>query len=221
MGTQGLPIDLQQRLRGDLVADAGDLALARVQVERRRWLLQALSQVLSGGVPPSQPPDSLVRMEEAAALIEAAGRGGGGALRWDPPLEAPLRNFVGSPQFDIADDTFQEMLATSAFRTLRDSELRSAILAYYRTAEDMADALDHNEASVDRFTALLLESSVSIGDSLNLEQLAAVAHQDPRLSAQGREALFSLGMQALPTLRQSRPLGSPSNRHWPGSCSAS
>ena len=178
-----LELDLVQRLRGDLVADARDLAGSRLMVERRRWILQALSQSLSEGVAPSRAPDSLVQAQRAGRP-------------WRP-LEAPLQSFVGAPLFQVTDDSFQEILATGAFRTLRDPGLRAAISTYYRTAETFAAALEYNEEGVDRFTALLLESSVSIEDPLDLERLAALARQDARLAAQGREALHKLRMQAL------------------------
>jgi len=107
--------DLVERLKEDLVADAGDLALAQAGVARRHWVLEALSQFGSEGMSPPQVPDSLARMEQAAALIAAAGRGSGGLLRWDPdPLDRPLRVLLGAPEFDISDDSFQEMLATGA-----------------------------------------------------------------------------------------------------------
>ena len=69
-----LEAHLLDRLRDDLVADAGDLAFARVQISRRKWFFDTMARVLAegGAVPP--PPDSLVSMPREVALLDAAGR---------------------------------------------------------------------------------------------------------------------------------------------------
>jgi hypothetical protein len=120
--------DLLERLREDLVADAADLALAQSQVARRLWLFEELERALRDGTPPSPPPDSLLNLDRISPLLEAAGRSDP-FEDWHAPLEAPLLALRGYPEFDISDDSYREMLATGALRTLRHGELRSAILA--------------------------------------------------------------------------------------------
>ncbi len=135
-----LEAHLLQRLSEDLVADASDLALAQVHVARRQWLFGELARVLDEGGPPSPPPDSILKMRRHGALLEAAGRldEADWARSWDDSFDRPLFALRGSPDFDLSDDSYREMLEAGALRTLRDHDLRSAIMAYYRTAEDDA-----------------------------------------------------------------------------------
>jgi hypothetical protein len=115
---------LTERLWTDLAADAGDLALAQTQVARRRWLFAAFEESLRTGQPPASPPDSLVRMEGAARLLEDAGRPGeaADAREWTDPIARPLLSLRRKPEFDLSDDAYQEMLSVGALRILGDPQ---------------------------------------------------------------------------------------------------
>lgn len=192
-----LEAHLIERLAADLVADAGDLAIAQVQVARRRWLFEALTLALDGGGVPAAPPDSLVRMERHASLAEAAGRPEGAfARKWDDPLERPLLTLRGIPEFDLSDDAYREMLAAGALRTLRDPVLRSAIMAYYRTAQDMAANVTDLEPYRDRFVEGLLRAGTATTDPATFDDLVRLLRRDRNLAAQVREAQSLLSFQA-------------------------
>jgi hypothetical protein len=185
-----LEANLLERLQEDLVADAGDLAWAQVTLARRQWLYGAITETLAGVDPSTlQPPDSLIRADWALGLMEAAERRETSSATGWRPHEEPLRTLAGGVQFDLADDSFQEMLVSGALRALRNQGLRASILAYYRTAED-------NGANVDEFDDqycpvlidLLLDAGVSLRDPMDLDRLAALAREHPRLAVQFRFA---------------------------------
>lgn len=187
---------LLERLEEDLVADAGDLAFARVVLARRHWVYSAITEALSG-VDPSTllPPDSLVQPDWALVPMVAANRPeADGQGDWNPHRR-PLQS--SAVQFDISDDSFQEMIVSGALRALRDQELRVSILAYYRTAEDHATNVDSFD---DQYYAtlvdLLLNAGVSLQDPVDLAQLIELARENPRLAVQFRFAQNRAGFQA-------------------------
>ena len=183
------------RLAADLRADEADLELSRTLVARRLWVLREWLAKLDGSDDGRlAPPDSLVNPERARALLEAQGRGTF-SRAWDP-LGRPLLSFTTFPEFDLSDDSYQEMLASGALQTIEDEELRSAILAYYRTAEDIGG----NERRVGQYQGRLETALSSLGvaviDSLTLSQLASrVAPGSPvhaELRRSLRDVLFQL-----------------------------
>lgn len=130
--------DLLNRLEAELVADAADLATARREIGARLWVLDAILAGL-GDVSAAErlnPTrlDSLTRPVVVDSLRAAAGRG----PTWTfDPVEEPLgRAFMLWPEFDLSDDAYQEMLATGSLGIVRNSQVRSAIMRYYRVAED-------------------------------------------------------------------------------------
>ena len=196
-----LEAHLLERLEEDLKADAADLALARTTVVRRQWLLGALLTDVEDGVgdarPYEPPPDSLVDPTETRALLLAVGRLGGSIFEsWDP-LKAPLGAFAVFAEFDLSDDSFQEMLGSGAFRTLRDRSLRSGILAYYRTAADMGENERRQALYQPRLEDALSEVGITLGDSVSFARLASRVAADARLAVEIRRSLNDMRLQLL------------------------
>jgi hypothetical protein len=193
-----LEAHLLERLAEDLVADSGDLAIAQVQVARRQWLFETVASALAG-VTPSSPPDSLLRMEKHAALIDAAGRSAETdmARNWNSPLKTPLMVLYGYPDFDVSDGSYQEILATGALRALKSSTLRFAIVTYYWTVTDMrANVIDH-ERHVRAFRENLRQMGVSITDKISIDELVEIIREEPYLGAQARDVMLGLESQSL------------------------
>lgn len=191
-----LEAHLLERLDEDLRADAADLALAQVQVARRQWMFGAIAEALESGVL-SPPPDSVVRMERQYALLEALGSPNAPfALDWPGVHEGPLRMLGGYPEFDISDDSYQEMLSRGALRVLRNSDVRAAVLAYYRVAEDLAADVMVLEEYAFWFKRTLADHGVSYGDSLGLLELARLLGRDASFVAHARRAQLLLADQA-------------------------
>jgi hypothetical protein len=195
---RGIEAHLMERLEDDLAADAADLAIAQVQVARRIWLFSELERTLGSQVAPSAPADSLISIERAVALLEAVGRHGDvvHARRWDDPIGRPLQTLEGTPEFDLSDDSYQEMLAAGGMRTLTDPALRSAIIGYYRTAEDMGENAMSLEPYKDRFLDGLLRAGVASRDPMTFSELVRLLQRDPYLAAQAREAPSRLSSQS-------------------------
>jgi len=194
---RGIEAHLMERLENDLAADAADLAAAQVQVARRLWLFSELVRALGGQGEPSAPADSLITNERAAALLETAGRGGevDYVRQWVDPIEHPLQTLEGVPEFDLSDDSYQEMLAAGGMRTLTDPVVRSAIVAYYRTAEDFGANATEIEAYKDRLREGLLRAGVAGRDPVTFHDLVLLLEGDPYLAAQVRDAPLQLDSQ--------------------------
>jgi hypothetical protein len=194
---RALEAHLLERLEDDLAADAGDLAAAQTIVARRIWLFGELQRALAGQATPSPPADSLITFDRAAALLEAVGRSQDVVLmrEWDRPIERPLRLFRGTPEFDLSDDAYQEMLAGGGMRTLTDPVLRSAIVAYYRTAKDMGANVMYHEPYKDRLLEGLLSAGVAHTDPVTFTELVRLLQEQPYLAAQVREIPFRLELQ--------------------------
>ncbi len=191
-----LEAHLLERLSEDLKADAQDLAFTQVQVARRQWLFGAIAEAFETGVL-SPPPDSVVRMERQYALLEALGNPGADfAIDWPEVGERPLGMLGGYPEFDISDDSYQEMLSRGAMRVLRDPEVRTAVLAYYRVAEDLAADVMVLEEYAFWFKRTLADHGVSYGDSLELTELARLLGGDAAFAAHARRAQLLLADQA-------------------------
>ena len=186
---RALEAHLLERLEDDLAADAADLVAAQVQVARRIWLFGELERALAGQAIPSAPADSLITFDRAVALLEAVGRDQDVVRirQWDRPLERPLGPLGGTPEFDLSDDAYQEMLAGRGMRTLMDPMLRSAIVAYYRTAKDMGANAMQLEPYKDRFLEGLLRAGVANRDPVTFTELVRLLQEDPYLAAQVRE----------------------------------
>ena len=189
---------LLDRLTQDLVADAADLAWARVQVSRRRWLFDTVVRAVAEGEAVPSPPDSLVNMQREAALLRAAGRVERFPARnWQNPRGQALRVLEHFAQFDLSDGSYQEMLATGALRTLKDRDLRSAILAYYRAAEDFGGNVTEYETYRPQLIDELTRVGIAVSDSLTLDEFADVLRRSPSLAARVRDAQIQLYGQAL------------------------
>lgn len=189
---------LLDRLTQDLVADAADLAWVRVQVSRRRWLFDTVVRAVAEGEAVPSPPDSLVNMQREAALLRAAGRVERFPARnWQNPRGQALRVLEHFAQFDLSDGSYQEMLATGALRTLKDRDLRSAILAYYRAAEDFGGNVTEYETYRPQLIDELTRVGIAVSDSLTLDEFADVLRRSPSLAARVRDAQSQLYGQAL------------------------
>lgn len=88
------------------------------------------------------------------------------------------------------------MLEAGALRTLRDHELRSAIMAYYRTAEDDAANVMHVDQYKDRFTEDLLRTGTAVTDNVSLDRIVQFLRQDAALAARVRQVRFRSANQA-------------------------
>ena len=189
---------LLDRLTQDLVADAADLAWASVQVRRRRWLFDTVVRAVAEGDAVPSPPDRLVNMQREAALLEAAGRVERfPAGNWENPRGQALKVLEHFAQFDLSDGSYQEMLATGALRTLKDRDLRSAILAYYRAAEDFGGNVTEYETYRPQLIDELTRVGIAVSDSLTLDEFADVLRRSPSLAARVRDAQIQLYGQAL------------------------
>ncbi len=191
--------NLLERLSVDLAADAADLAIAQTMVARRLLVLNALTGDLSDGVSeetfPQRPfVDSLDARADSLRRLAARGPGGPTSTNWDP-IRAPLTTFVNLPEFDLSDDSYQEMLATGSLETVSDSRLRTSILRYYRTAEDMGE----NEQRAAEYRGRLEEAfswiDVAVGDSLTLSELTFRVTGEPRLQVEFRRAIQYIRLQ--------------------------
>jgi hypothetical protein len=190
-----LEAHLLERLREDLTADAADLALAQVQVARRQWLFGAIAQALETGAF-SPPPDSVVHMERQYALLAALESPNAPfALDWPDVGERPLLMLGGYPEFDISDDSYQEMLSRGALRVVRDPEVRSAVLAYYRVAEDIAADVMVLEEYAFSFKRTLADHGVAYGDSVGLIELGRLLGGDASFAGHARRAQLLLADQ--------------------------
>jgi hypothetical protein len=188
---RALEAHLLERLREDLRADAGDLAIAESVLRRRTWIFSEIDAGLREGRPGRPMPDSVAFPVGLDRILAEAGRPE--PLREDPLWvavdEHPLYYLVSTPEFDMSDDAFQEMIVGGTLRTLRDPDLRSSILAYYRTARDMAANVMGQDDYMEEWTDLLLDAGLAEGDSVSLDELVRVAEANPRMATQVRHAL--------------------------------
>lgn len=167
---QRLELELLERVRADLVADAEDLARAQAQVTRRLWVLEGLMSE----VPPD--PDS------------APGR----------LNDVPLRVFATTlPEFDLFDDAYQEMLATGTLDVVRDDVLRSQIVSYYRTARDKGDNARRAAPYQQRLEEALARIDVATVDEISLLELRSRVAADRTVHVAVRQALPYLRLQSL------------------------
>ena len=183
------------RLAADLKADEADLEFSRALVARRLWVLrEVVSKVAGSEDRQLVPPDSLLNPGRARSLLEAQGRSGLLLERWEP-IQQPLGSFTAFPEFDLSDDSYREMLASGALQTIEDADLRSAILAYYRTAEDIGG----NERRVGQYQARLETALSSIGvtviDGLTLSEFASRIPTGSTVHAELRRSLRDVVFQ--------------------------
>jgi hypothetical protein len=193
-----LEAHLLERLEEDLVADAADLAIAEFVLERRAWILSELDAGLRDGRPARPIPPGTLLTNERIVLLDAAGRPEVG-LRTDSTWYRvdlnPLWKLESTPDFDQSDDAYQEMIVGGTLRTLRDLELRSSILAYYRTSRDMADNVMGADGYMAEWTSMLLDTGFAQGDPVTLDQLVEVVRSRPRMAVQVRHALATVATQ--------------------------
>jgi hypothetical protein len=88
------------------------------------------------------------------------------------------------------------MLSRGALRVLRDPQVRTAVLAYYRVAEDLAADVMVLEEYAFWFKRMLADHGVSYGDSLGLLELARLLGGDASFAAHARRAQLLLADQA-------------------------
>lgn len=169
MSDRRLELELLDRVRADLVADADDLARAQGQVARRLLVLEALTA--------------------AAPDLDSVPQG----LRM-----RPLRVFASNfPEFDLFDDAYQEMLATGTLTVVSDAELRSRIVSYYRTARDKGDNARTVAPYQQRFEEALAQIDVATVDEISLVELRSRVAGDRTAHVAVRQALPYLRLQRL------------------------
>jgi hypothetical protein len=187
-------------LSDDLRADAVDLELARLWAGRREWVLNSVLTDLADGVPDGrphvEPPDALMNPVELRRLMESQGRSGSAIFEeWDP-ISTPLVPFeVGAPEFDVSDDTFQEIVVSGALQTVREPTLRLELMRYHRAVGDHGE----NERREGQYQPGLEEAfrwvGVAVGDSLSLPELASRSSRDERVAVAMRSARADIRQQ--------------------------
>jgi hypothetical protein len=188
------------RLSVDLLADAADLVLAQTNTAQRQWMLEAVAADLSDGIADGQPflspPDSLSSLAGVRARLEALGRTSGSAFRdWEPRRD-PLIVFRNAPpEFDLTDDTFQEMIASGTLQSLPDPVLRSEITRYYRIARDFGDNTRRGGQYQARLEDALALVGVATADPLSLVDIAAAVDRDPRATVEIRRSMNDMATQ--------------------------
>jgi hypothetical protein len=170
MSDRRLELELLERVRADLVADAEDLGRAHRQVGLRLWVLEALTTEM-----PSDPDSTFERLSER-------------------PLRVFARNL---PEFDLFDDTYQEMIATGTLDVVRDAVLRSEIVSYYRTARDKGDNARRAAPYQQRLEEALARIDVATVDEISLTELRSRVAADPTVHVAVRQALPYLRLQRL------------------------
>jgi len=175
---RSLEADLLLRMTSDLESDADDLRGAYLMGKRRLWLYEQL--IVPGDVESASQVGSYPELE----VLDAT------RSRSAPPSDsigAPLAQLVMFPEFDLSDDTYVEMGSTGSLQIVRDTHLRSQILAYYRVAENVgADArwaADHYE----RLESALLSEGIAIADRVPLAELKTRVRSE-RMQAELRHA---------------------------------
>lgn len=186
------------RLEEDLRADAADLAIAQSVLRRRVWIFSEVEAGLRDGSPGRPWPEEIAFPGDFRRILTEGGRS---ERPWEDPLwlgvdERPLAYLESTPEFDQSDDAFQEMIVGGTLRTLRDPELRSSILAYYRTSRDMAANVMGQDDYMAEWTTLLLEAGVAQGDGVVLDELVGIVAANPRMATQVRHALSRTASQS-------------------------
>jgi hypothetical protein len=193
-----LEAHLLERLTDDLTADAADLALAKLVLLRRDWLFSEINAALATGRALRVIPDSIARIDEIQASVAAAGRleNIAAAGPWTDVVRYPLFGMTFTPEFDQADDAFQEMVVGGTLRTLRNPALRSQILAYYRTSRDMAANVMTGDEYSREWIDLLLDEGVAEGDGITLSRLVQIVSRNERLATHARYSANRTASQA-------------------------
>ena len=192
-----LEINLLDRMQSELLADGADLASADVDARARDWVLDAVLAELgdedaAARLKP-QRLDSLRHPTRRDSLRAAAGRGA------SPPFDLvarPLRIFRYRPEFDLSSDAYQEMITTGTLGIVRDNEVRSTIMFYYRWARDQADNERQDAGYRVRLEDALASIGVAPGDDLTLAELASRAQGSPTFAVEVRRAQNSIRMQS-------------------------
>jgi hypothetical protein len=186
-----LEAHLLERLEGDLLVDAADLAVAELVLRRRSWIFSEIDAAVRTGRAPRPMPDAVARIADVDAKVRDARRTELVAAEplWLDIVGDPLWSLYFTPEFDQADDAFQEMIVGGTLRTLRDPELRSAILAYYRTSRDMAANVMGLDDYNSEWIGLLLEQGIAKGDALSIDDLIEVVGQNSRMATHVRHGI--------------------------------
>lgn len=181
---------LLDRLQAELLADASDLASARREVNARLWVLDAvLAELRDPNAAARLQPQRLEALQNPPlldSLRTASGRGS--TWTFDPVAEPLGRTFRLWPEFDLSDDAYQEMLATGSLGLIRDRELRSAMMRYYRVAEDQGGNERRAGEYQDRFEGALAAIGLTPGDPVTIAQFVSRARQAPGFPVEARLA---------------------------------
>jgi len=108
--------------------------------------------------------------------------------------------------FDHADAAYRELLATGRLETVRDDEVRRAIAAYYRLAEDMGDFTEPDQALQAQLDGLFIDNGIHafLSDVELDSRLASDRRIEASLHRVARSALlYSLRMARLGESAQS------------------
>lgn len=193
---RALEAALLERMRDELLADAADLASARREVLARLWVLDAvLAHVGDQAATLRLRPELLDSLQNPVAVDSLRAEVGRAPVSTLDPIERPLATFLRWPEFDLSDGAYQEMLATGSLRIVRDAELRSAVMLYYRTAEDQGGNERQAGQYQERLEDALGSIGVAVGDELSLAELASRARTSSTLPVAVRRAQNRMRVQ--------------------------
>ena len=187
---------LLTRLAGELVLDEQDVVEAELNAGQRLWVLDAtLAELGDTAARHRLTPLRLDSVTTSIRLDSLRSRLGLAPRQDFDPTRDPLASFRGFWDFDRADDSYQEMLATGALATVHDPVTRASILTYYRLTDDQGA----NEKRAGEYLLRLEEAwswvDVTLADAPGLSELAAHASRDPRLPAEMRRAVGRIRLQ--------------------------
>jgi len=157
-----IEIRLIQGFYSDLDSDADDLLRARLTISRCLWVLDAwlaeLGDISATARLGQERLDLIIRPDFSVILTTF------GLVAEFDPINAPLAPFESMPDFDMRNDTYNEVVATGAMNVIQELSVRSAILAYYRQATDQGEnerrAGQHHERVEEVFSWI----NIAIGD---------------------------------------------------------
>lgn len=194
-----LEAGILSRMENELVADGADLATADWDARARLWVLDAVLAELGDDQAfqrlTASRLDSFQHSTVRDSLRLAAGRDSLAAVDL---RSQPLAVFRYRPEFDLSDDSYQEMVATGSLRIVVNDHLRASIMRYYRVAQDQGENEQKDAGYKDRLEDALASIGVAPGDDLTLEELGARARAaPPQFSVSVRRAQNSIRMQTI------------------------
>ena len=135
-----------ERVADDLDSDIEELGLVTTAARRRATGAVALIMHLDDAA-----AQQFVELGWPAAMVDTAVA---------MSLRTAFSEARSNNDFDHANAAYRELLATGRLETVRDDEVRRAIAAYYRLAEDQGDFTEPDQALQAQLDALLIDNGV-------------------------------------------------------------